>query len=77
MIAKIRLIKRIAANKLISPSQIHHQLELPVNKRRVQEILSGDYNIKYQKSLPVLRLLSPHKSLRLSFAEKLKFWDTE
>lgn len=45
--------------------------------RRIQQILSNDNNLKYQKRLPVPRLLPRHKSSRLFFAEKYKFWDTE
>lgn len=66
---QIRLIKRLTVNKPIISSQILHQLELPVNKHRVQEIFIGYKYRKYQKILPIPRLLSPDKSLRLSFAE--------
>lgn len=72
-----RQIKRLAVNKKISPSQIRQKLTLPVSTRRIQQLLSADKNLKYQKRLAEPRLLPRHKSARLTFAEKYKFWDTE
>lgn len=72
-----RQIKRLAINKCVSPSQIRCQLSLPVTTRRVQQILSEDSHIKYQNRLPTPRLLPRHKSARLEFAERHKFWENE
>lgn len=72
-----RQIKRLALSNNLSCSQIKSKLCLNVTTRRVNQILNEDLNIKQQKMIPKPNLQPRHKSARLAFAEKYKFWDLE
>lgn len=72
-----RSIKRLATEKNMSANQIKQELSLNVTKRRVQQILSEDINLRYEKRSCKPMLLPRHKQARLNFAEKFKFWEDE
>lgn len=72
-----REIRRLACNNSLSPAEISRQLNLPVGKRRVQQILHADERMTYEYKVPAPKLLPRHKQARLNFAEKYQFWDEE
>lgn len=73
----VREVKRLASSASISPAQIQRSLNLPVSKRRIQQILHDDRRFSYTKRIAKPRLLPRHKAARLQFAEKYQFWDEE
>ena len=45
--------------------------------RRINQILNKDFNITKRKMIPKPKLTPRHKTSRLAFAEKYKFWEEE
>lgn len=72
-----RQIKNLAVNTATSSRDIKAKLSLKITPRRIQQILSSDNNIKYEKMIRKPMLLQRHKTARLLFAEKYKFWTSE
>lgn len=72
-----REIRRLATRKNMSAAQIKRELSLDITKRRVQQILHEDVNLKYQSRLAKPKLLPRHKTARINFAEKYKFFNEE
>ena len=45
--------------------------------RRINQFLNKDLNITKRKMIPKPKLTPRHKTSRLAFAEKYKFWEEE
>ena len=58
-------IKEEATKNRLSASQIVSKLSLPIETRRVQQILHRSKNIKYRKSVKTPNLQNRHKVTRL------------
>jgi transposase len=56
-------------------SQIQAEAQLPVKKRRVQQLLQDDPNFKWEKRASKPKLTPLHKENRLKFAKKAMAWD--
>lgn len=66
---KSRLVRQALLGKR-SASQLIHDQNLPLTKRRVQQILSNHPNLSYEKRAHAPVLTSAHKLKRLEFAKK-------
>lgn len=66
-----------ATKNQLSASQIVDKLQLPVGKRRVQQILHNTEYIKYKKPMKKPLLKQKHKENRLSFAKIHMSWVQE
>lgn len=74
---QIGQIKQEATKNKLYASQIVEKLSLPVGKRRVQQILARDSNIKWKKSAKAPPLSSKHKECRLNFARYTMSWSEQ
>lgn len=72
-----REIKRVIHDENLSARNIKHQLDLQIGVRRLQQIMSKDLDLSYEKKLGKPLLTPRHKLARLRFAEKYRFWDYE
>ena len=70
---KNRIRSEATENKL-SAAQIAHKLDLPIKKRRVQQILHDTQGIVYKKQSKKPPLPESHKSARLEFARLHMAW---
>jgi hypothetical protein len=68
------IVTEASKNKL-SAAQIKAKLELPVGKRRVQQILHSNPNLKYKKAAKKPPLSQQHKDFRLTFAKEHMTWN--
>ena len=66
-----------ATKKRLSAGKILQELQLPVGKRRVQQILHSSPNLKYKKMAKKPLLKSVHKTARLEFARRHMNWVQE
>lgn len=66
----------VKKNKL-SAAQIVHKMDLPIRKRRVQQILHDTPNIVYKKPLKKPPLQQSHKDARLEFAKLHMAWTVQ
>lgn len=73
----ITQIKDEATKNKLSPAEIVSKLNLPIKKRRVQQILQADINLKYKKPAKAPHLTQCHKTARLDFARKHMKWEDE
>jgi len=64
-----------ASRKKVTSAQIVADLDLPVQKRRVQQILKGSKQYRWHKRLRKPALTLHHKQERLLFARKYMSWN--
>lgn len=72
-----REIKRLAVKENYSANEIRAEMSLGIGTRRVQQIMKLDLNLTYGKRYGKPGLKPKHKTARLRFAEKYRFWDEE
>lgn len=70
-------ISRLASSGNVTAQQIKCDLNLPVTKRRVQQILSDSKRFKWRKKVSKSPLKETHKQARLKFAQNHMTWDHE
>lgn len=66
-----------ATKNRLSAAQIVHKLDLPIKKRRVQQILHGTQCIVYKKQSKKPPLQELHKNARLEFARLHMSWTVQ
>ena len=71
------LIFRTASSGNATAGQIQSTLNLPVTKRRVQQILKANTQFKWTKKMMKPPLTKQHKVERLQFAKNHMTWDEE
>lgn len=69
-----RLLVREASKGEQTASQLKVALQLPISKRRVQQILSAEEHLKYKKVKQAPPLTDIHKTNRLNWARKRHAW---
>ncbi|XP_037944167.1 protein slit-like [Teleopsis dalmanni] len=70
-------IKEEATKNRLSAAQIAAKLQLPIKKRRVQQILHADGHIKWKKMMKRPPLKEMHKKNRIVFAKNHMHWTKE
>lgn len=70
---KTRILSYASRNS-VSSGQIVCDLELPVKKRRVQQILNESNHFKWKKRIKKPALTITHKQNRMKFARKYMWW---
>lgn len=65
-----REIWRLAVDKNMSAGEIKSQMDLPVSKRRILQIVKENTNIQYQQRQKAPKLLPRHKTARMNFDER-------
>lgn len=71
---QISYIKECATKNRRTSSQIVAELQLPIGKRRVQQILATDKSIKWKKMAKKPALTPKHKAARLEFSKRHMAW---